>query len=104
MITSFSRRRIRRRGSGVKSSSREAYRNTHFIGYRHDLILYSNEKERLSLLKRFLRKRFSAKNRTIMVNPWGCGRFKEYISEQFLIDEMKASGEIGADYYQIDDE
>lgn len=39
-----------------------------------------------------------------MVNPWGCGRFKEYISEQFLIDEMKASGEIGADYYQIDDE
>jgi hypothetical protein len=39
-----------------------------------------------------------------MVNPWGCGYFRDYICEQFLIDEMNSSGEIGADYYQIDDE
>ena len=82
----------------------EATRGSHFTGYRHDLILYSNEQERISLLKQFIRKRFPAKGRNIMVNPWGCGKFRDYINEQFLIDEMKASGEIGADFYQIDDE
>ena len=82
----------------------EATRGSHFTGYRHDLILYSNEQDRSSLLKQFIRKRFPAKGRNIMVNPWGCGYFRDYICEQFLIDEMKASGEIGADYYQIDDE
>ena len=82
----------------------EAIRGSHFTGYRHDLILYSNEQDRSSLLKQFIRKRFPAKGRNIMVNPWGCGYFRDYICEHFLIDEMKASGEIGADYYQIDDE
>ena len=82
----------------------EATRGSRFTGYRHDLILYSKEQDRTSKLKQFIRKRFPAHGRTIMVNPWGCGYFRDYICEQFLIDEMKASGEIGADYYQIDDE
>ena len=82
----------------------EAVRGSHFTGYRHDLIVYSSEEERLSLLKQFIRLRYPAKDRSIMVNPWGCGKFRKYINEQFLIDEMKASGEIGADFYQIDDE
>ena len=82
----------------------EVERGKTFTGYRHDLLLYSSEEERILLLKRFLKKRFSAKPLHIMVNPWGCGKFPEYLTEAFLVDEFRASGEIGADFYQIDDQ
>ena len=82
----------------------EACRGSKFTGYRHDLIVYSSEKERQTLLKQFIRLRYPAKELNIMVNPWGCGKFRQYINEQFLLDEMKAAGTVGADFYQIDDE
>ena len=82
----------------------EACRGSSFTGYRHDLIVYASSEERQTLLKQFIRLRYPAKELNIMVNPWGCGKFREYINEQFLLDEMKAAGEIGADFYQIDDE
>ena len=82
----------------------EAVRNSKFTSYRHDLILYSSLEERTTLLKDFLRLRFHSKTPEIMVNPWGCGKFRQYINEEFLLDEIKASSEVGADYYQIDDE
>ena len=82
----------------------ETHRNCSFKGYRHDLLIYDSEQERIPLLKEFIRLRYPKKELSIMVNPWGCGKFRNYISEQFLIDEMKAAGEIHADFYQIDDE
>ena len=82
----------------------EACRDSKFKGYRHDLIVYHSKEERITLLKEFIRLRYPARERSIMVNPWGCGKFRNYICEQFLLDEIKASGEIGADFYQIDDE
>lgn len=82
----------------------ETYRGCKFTGYRHDLIVYSSSEEQKSLLKQFIRLRYPSKSMNIMVNPWGCGKFREYISEEFLIEEMKAAGEIHADFYQIDDE
>ena len=82
----------------------EVCRGSQFTGYRHDLIVYSSSEEQKTLLKQFIRLRYPFKSMNIMVNPWGCGKFREYISEEFLVDEMKASGEIGADFYQIDDE
>lgn len=74
-----------------------------FQGYRHDLIVYHSASERDSLLKAFLKKRFSAKPASVMVNPWGCGQFPKLVSEAFLIEEMKAAPEVGATHYQIDD-
>lgn len=82
----------------------EATRNSKFTSYRNDLIIYSSLEERTSLLKDFMRLRFHSKTPEIMVNPWGCGKFRQYINEEFLLGEIKASSEIGADYYQIDDE
>lgn len=74
-----------------------------FRGYRHDLLVYHSDEERDALLKAFLKKRFSAKPYSVMVNPWGCGHFPQLVSETFLIDEMKAAAEVGATHYQIDD-
>lgn len=74
-----------------------------FRGYRHDLLVYHSDEERDALLKAFLKKRFSAKPYSVMVNPWGCGHFPQLVSETFLIDEMKAAKEVGATHYQIDD-
>ena len=82
----------------------EVHRNSSFKGYRHDLIVYSSEEEKHLLLKAFIRLRYPAKDLNIMVNPWGCGKFRQYVSEAFIIEEMKAAGEIGADFYQIDDQ
>ena len=64
-----------------------------------------SEAEKKSILKQYLaRRNDSSPFYSITVNPWGCGKFREYISEEFLLEEMKASGKIGADFYQIDDE
>ena len=56
-------------------------------------------------LKKYLRLRFpeSEEDYTVTVNPWGCGNFPELVNEQFLMDELAASGEIHATHYQIDD-
>jgi len=58
------------------------------------------------LLKDYLRTRFPQnpkKDFSIMVNPWGSGSFQKDLSEQYLLDEIKASAELGATHYQIDD-
>ena len=58
------------------------------------------------LLKDYLRTRFPQnpkKDFSVMVNPWGSGSFQKDLSEQYLIDEIKASAELGATHYQIDD-
>lgn len=38
-----------------------------------------------------------------MVNPWGCGRFRELVGEEFLRREIEATAACGAECYQIDD-
>ena len=74
---------------------------------RHVLGMYENDGSRgLSLLKQYLRRRFPVnveKHCSVMVNPWGCGRFRALVSEDFLKAEMKAAGELCATHYQIDD-
>ena len=77
-----------------------------FSGYRHALILFHDAAERDSAIKFYLKKRFPVnleKNHSIMVNPWGCGRFPKLVSEDFLVEEIKACPELGATHYQIDD-
>jgi hypothetical protein len=77
-----------------------------FAGYRHALILFHDVAERDSAIKFYLKKRFPVnleKNHSIMVNPWGCGRFPKLVSEDFLVEEIKACPELGATHYQIDD-
>lgn len=77
-----------------------------FSGYRHALILYHDSAERDSAIKFYLKKRFPINpesNHSIMVNPWGCGRFPTLVSEDFLVEEIKACPELGASHYQIDD-
>ncbi len=74
-----------------------------YEGYRHDLLLYRSASERELLLKKFLRKRFAPKPHSVMVNPWGCGRFPTLVNEEFLLREVEAAAEVGATHYQIDD-
>jgi hypothetical protein len=77
-----------------------------FVGYRHALILFHDRAERDSAVKFYLKRRFPInpkKNHSIMVNPWGCGRFPKLVSEEFLVEEIKACPEVGATHYQIDD-
>ena len=77
-----------------------------FQGYRHTLIPYGDEDEGEQRLKAYLRRRFpqpADANRIIMVNPWGCCRFPEIVSEAFLKEEIRACPETGATHYQIDD-
>ncbi len=79
---------------------------TTFQGYRHVLMVYSSAAERDALLKQYLKRRFPVnpqENYSVMVNPWGCGCFPKLVSEEFLLDELKAAGKVGATHYQIDD-
>ena len=55
-------------------------------------------------VRRYLRFRADCeRDLVITVNPWGCGKFYARLSEQFLLDEIQASGECGTDLYQVDD-
>lgn len=58
-----------------------------------------------SLLKNYLRLRFPLRKEAckVTVNPWGGGHFLERIRPQFLLDEIEAAAECGAESYQIDD-
>ncbi|MFA6816211.1 MAG: hypothetical protein WCS73_07960 [Lentisphaeria bacterium] len=72
--------------------------------YRHTIVIYPIGEEQQSL-KKYLRLRFpeTEENYTVTVNPWGCGHFPEWVNENFLLNEIAASGEIHATHYQIDD-
>ena len=74
-------------------------------GHRHILGLFHGKEERDRILKNYLALRFpgSEQQDSIMVNAWGCGRFPEFVSENFLMEEIRASKELGATHYQIDD-
>lgn len=77
----------------------------YFSGYRNVIGFYQNGEEQITL-KHYLRKRFpqnTDKDFSITVNPWGVGGFRELVTEQFLVDEVKAAAAIGATHYQIDD-
>ncbi len=68
-------------------------------------ILAADEVERDCRLKDYLRGRFPTAPEThvAMVNPWGCGRFRELVGEEFLRREIEATAACGAECYQIDD-
>jgi len=76
-------------------------------GYRNVIGLYGGDEiEGRRVLKDYLRTRFPQNHQrdfSVMVNPWGSGTFHKDCSEQFLLDEIKASSELGATHYQIDD-
>jgi hypothetical protein len=77
-----------------------------FVGYRHVIMLFDGKKSSNMQLKQYLKRRFPMNidnNCSIMVNPWGCGRFARSLSEEFLIAEVAASSACGATHYQIDD-
>jgi hypothetical protein len=76
-------------------------------GYRHIIGIFEDDGVGGgSVLKKYLKTRFplnTQKNCTVMVNPWGCGCFRSLVSETFLMEEFRASGELNATHYQIDD-
>lgn len=75
-------------------------------GYTHVLFHYRDELDKVRVLRRIRRRAlpFDAPGKcTIMVNPWGCGRFYSLISAKFLETELAAAGKLGATHYQIDD-
>jgi len=73
------------------------------ISCRHVLFVHG-EGEEYALLKRYLALRFDQRHfHSVMVNPWGCGRFPELLSPDFLRREIRAASEVGATCYQIDD-
>ena len=75
-----------------------------YRSYRHVLLVYRNESEKKSVLKQYLARRYdSSAFYSVTVNPWGCGRFPELVSPDFLKAECQAATEIGADCYQFDD-
>lgn len=86
-------------------SPAEFQRNKVMRSNRTAILFYEDEVERLSCVKNYITVRFPIQNDKIisLVNPWGCGRFTEYISPEFLVEDIKAAAECGADGYQIDD-
>ncbi|MBQ7176124.1 MAG: hypothetical protein IJS08_01815 [Victivallales bacterium] len=86
-------------------SPAEFQRDTCYESYRNAVIFYDSELERCLNIKEYIRTRFPIQEDKLIsiVNPWGCGRFPEYVNPQFLIEEIKAAADCGADCYQIDD-
>jgi hypothetical protein len=75
------------------------------FSYRHVLALYQAG-DAIPSLKKYLKTRFPQnpeKDYSVTVNPWGVGCFPSLVSEQFLIDEINATGALGATHYQVDD-
>jgi len=86
-------------------SPAEFQRSTVLKSNRTALLFFDSEAERLSCVKNYIAIRFPIQKDKIisLVNPWGCGHFTEYIAPQFLVEDIKAAKECGADCYQIDD-
>ncbi len=76
-----------------------------YISYRHVIGLFHSDKERNTVLKEYLKRRFESAPQRFgtMVNPWGCGRYMKLLNEEFMLDEIRSAAECGAAYYQIDD-
>ena len=86
-------------------SPAEFQRNTEYRSNRTAVLFYDTEVERFSCVKNYISVRYPIQQDKIisLVNPWGCGHFTEYISPDFLVEDIKAAKECGADGYQIDD-
>lgn len=74
-------------------------------GCRHTLIVFRNRKEAAVHLQEYLKRRFPVRphEHFVTVNPWGCGKFRQLFSKEFLEREIEAAAACGADIYQIDD-
>ena len=84
----------------------EIYPGKNFTGYRSTLFFFDDEEDFEYQLKSYLRKRFPAdpgQASDVTVNPWGCGKFRKVVSQEFLLEEIRCSAEVGASTYQIDD-
>jgi len=78
--------------------------NRPYRSFRHVLLVYQNDEEKRSVLKRYLARRYdSSAFCSVTVNPWGCGRFPSLVSPDFLKKECEAAAEVGATHYQFDD-
>lgn len=90
-------------GWGV--SPHESELGVELKSWRNALIVYRNSEERERLLKQYLRLRTArARLRSrVVANGWGCGNFLKRLNPKFLVDEVCAAGECGAEVYQIDD-
>jgi alpha-galactosidase len=74
--------------------------------YTHVIGVYDGtEDDALGVLKNYLRLRFPQEENhcSTTINPWGTGKFPQYVSQQFLLDEIKAAPATGGELYQIDD-
>ena len=67
--------------------------------------IYTDRAGAVRSLKAYQRLRFPSdpRHRAVVVNPWGCGRFRELADADFLVREISAAAECGATHYQIDD-
>ena len=77
-----------------------------FTGYRSTLVFFDDEADFEYQLKSYLKKRFPANSdqaADVTVNPWGCGKFRQVVSQDFLLEEIRCASEVGASTYQIDD-
>jgi hypothetical protein len=90
-------------GSGIPPGEVEPERV--FTGFRHTVLLFSDAAGRAAVLRDYLAHRFPMRpeNFAVMVNPWGCGRFPQLADERFLLAEIAAAAECGAESYQLDD-
>lgn len=76
-----------------------------FRSPRHVLILSEKRNEEEILLKRYQRLRAPDSFPPITANPWGdqAGEYYNHNTEEFLISEIDAASECGAQVYQLDD-
>lgn len=74
-------------------------------GYRHTMLFCPAGEEPERILHRYLAERFPTRSEeaAVLVNPWGCGKFPELVSADFIQKEIRTAEEIGAEVYQIDD-
>ncbi|MBE6363035.1 MAG: hypothetical protein E7054_05215 [Lentisphaerae bacterium] len=72
---------------------------------RHVLFCCENSDDGERFLKEYLRRRYLPERfpHYITVNPWGDCDFYEKVSEKFLLDEVEAASQCGAELYQADD-
>ncbi len=74
-----------------------------YCSYRTTLLTHP-EGDSEKAVRSYLRFRTgTARDLAVVVNPWGCGKFAQRLSADFLLEELKAAGECGSELYQIDD-
>jgi alpha-galactosidase len=78
------------------------YQEDHeMLGFRHTVGFFEGDFE--MSLKKYQQVRFPDCDYQVMANPWAVHDFPSRVTEQFLIDEIRAAAKLGATEYQIDD-